>query len=113
MNLISTVPLADTWGMHGDFGGAWMIVMMGGMALFWGAIILGIVWLARGGFEGRRERRTDTPTDVLERRFAEGAISVDDYRARREVLVNGNAKPNGDHEDEPLTAPLAREGRQS
>ena len=86
------VPLADGSGMMGDFGAGWMILMV----LFWGAIILGAVWLARSGFEGRRERRSVTPAEILERRFAEGAISVDDYRARREALVNDAPEPKGD-----------------
>ena len=49
MSLGLTVPLVDTWGMHGDVGAGWMIVMMFVMVLFWAAIILGIVWLVRGG----------------------------------------------------------------
>ena len=28
MSLATTVPLADTWGMHDDIGTGWMIVMM-------------------------------------------------------------------------------------
>jgi putative membrane protein len=110
MSLLLSVPLADTWGMHdNDVGVGWMMIPM---VLFWGAVILGIVWLARGGFEGWRERRSDTPTEVLERRFADGAISVDDYRARRKALVDGTSEPNGDRKDEPLTTPPAGEGRQ-
>ena len=107
MNIAMTtaIPLADTWGMHGDdVGVGWMML---GMVLFWGAIIFLIVWLVRGGFEGRRERRNVTPIEVLERRFAEGAISVEDYRARREVLVNGPS----DRKEKPLRAPLEAEGR--
>lgn len=88
------IPLADTWGMHGDVGWGWMTVMMGMMVLFWAALVLGVVWLVRGaarsvtrsdGAPGGRE----TPLEVLDRRFAEGAISAEDYGARREVLVNG------------------------
>jgi putative membrane protein len=86
MNFIFSIPLADTWGMHGDFGGGWMIVMMVFMVLFWGAIILGIIWLVRGTGGGWRGARSETPSDILERRFAEGAISVEEYQARREVI---------------------------
>ena len=69
-----------------------MIVMMFLMVLFWAAIILGIVWLARGSFDGRREgRRREAPLEVLERRFAEGAMSIEEYRQRREVLGDGAA----------------------
>jgi putative membrane protein len=90
-----TVPLADTWGMHGDVGAGWMIVMMFVMVLFWAAIILGIVWLARGAFDGWGGPRRETPTDILERRFAEGAISVEDYHERREVIGHATRLDKG------------------
>ena len=49
MNLALTItPLADSWGMH-DVGAGWWIVMMLLMFAFWGALIWGVVWLARGG----------------------------------------------------------------
>jgi putative membrane protein len=95
MNFALTVLLADTWGMHGDdVGTGWMIVMMVVMLLFWAAVILGIVWLVRGGATGNWSlpaRRSETPTDILERRFAEGEISAEDYRERREVIANGGS----------------------
>lgn len=89
MNIALTVPLADGWGMHGDFGTGWWIPMVVMMVLFWGGIILGILWLVRGGFDGWRGGRRETPLDVLERRFAESTISVEDYHERREVLETG------------------------
>src|SRR6266508_4912366 len=104
MNIAQTISLADTWGMHGDVGAGWMIAMMAVMVLFWGAVIFGVIWLIRGAFAGRLpEQRRESPTDVLERRFAEGAISVEDYRERREVLVNGSNEAKGVHENKPLT----------
>jgi putative membrane protein len=75
--------------MHGDFGAGWWIPMAVMMALFWGAVIFGILWFVRGGFDGWRAGRRETPLDVLERRFAEGAISVEDYHERRDVLETG------------------------
>ena len=113
MNIAQTIPLADTWGMHGDIGTGWWIVMMVAMVLFWGAIILGVVWLIRRGFEGGPGRRPHTAIEVLDHRFAQGEISAEEYRARRAVLANGTAEPNGHHNDEPLTAPPAGEGRRS
>lgn len=62
--------------------------MMIGMVLFWAAIILGIVWLARGRFDVWREGRRETPTEILDRRFAEGDISAEEHDARREVIRN-------------------------
>ena len=52
-----------------------------------------------------------SPMEILERRFAAGEISVEEYRTRREALVNGGAGRNGAHKDELLTAP-GGEGRQ-
>jgi putative membrane protein len=97
-------------------------IMMVGMALFWGAIILGIVWLIawsiRCADRGRSMQEEElasgeSPTEILERRFAEGDVSVEDYRKRREVLieVSGAVQSNGAHEYEPLATPRAREGR--
>jgi putative membrane protein len=87
--------LADTWGMHGGWGAGWMILMMVGMVLFWTAIVFGIVWLIRGGSDRRQAHRAEPPTEVLDRRFAEGAISVEDYRQRRNILGNGPSETNG------------------
>jgi hypothetical protein len=32
VNIATAIPLADSWDMHGDFSGGWMIVMMVAMA---------------------------------------------------------------------------------
>ena len=95
MNVAEIVPLADTWGMHGDVGWGWMALMMAVMVLFWGAVIFGIVWLIRSVAVGGPTPSGETPVSresavqILERRFAEGALTLEDYRARREVLVDG------------------------
>src|SRR5512133_1336151 len=98
--------------MHGGWGWGWMILMMIPMVLFWGAVIFGIVWLVRNVADRRPEPRTESPIDVLDRRFAEGAISVEDYHARREVLLAGTAGSNGvGKTDDPLIAAQAAEGK--
>lgn len=83
------------WGMHyGDMGG-WWILMMIGMLLFWAAVIVGIIWLVRSSSDGWKSGRRETPLEILERRFAEGAISADEYHERREVLARGAKPPSG------------------
>lgn len=115
MNIAQIIPLADTWGMHGDVGWGWMALMMAVMVLFWGAVIFGIVWLirsvARDGPPLSEESLAgrETPVQILERRFAEGAVTLEDYRARREVLVNGSAEPNRASEEKPQGGPLTQE----
>ena len=114
MNFSQTMPLADGWGMHG--GSGWWIVGAALMMLCMG----GMMWMMSRGMGGGssqaspapRETRdtTESPTEILDRRFAEGAISIEDYRARREVLVNGTADAGDAHQDEVLTASRAEEG---
>jgi putative membrane protein len=95
MNLAQTIPLADTW-MHGGWGWGSMSLMMVMMVLFWGAVIFGVVWLIRSITQGEShagERLSkESPIEILERRFAEGGIGEEDYRARREVL-SGHGEP--------------------
>ena len=93
--LSASLPLqlfADTWGMHdGDVGVGWMIVMMLGMVLFWGLVIVGVVWLLREAI-GRGHHGPDAdPLTILDRRLAEGQISVEEYEQRRKML--GSTSP--------------------
>ena len=68
--------------------------MMIGMGLFWLAIILGVVWLIRDGVERRQpEAPSENALTILDRRFAEGAVSLDEYEQRRDVLT-GAAAPS-------------------
>ena len=75
--------------------------------LFWGAIILGIVWLIRDGVQRRQPRPGETALTILDLRFAEGALSPDDYHQRRNVLT-GAAAPRPD----PNISPDERERSQ-
>lgn len=86
---------ATDFSMHMDGWGAgsW-ILMVVGMVLFWGLLILGLVWLVRSFGEGG-SRRTLDAREVLERRLAEGDISVEEYRERREALVTEGPRPTG------------------
>jgi putative membrane protein len=79
--------LADTWGMHdGDVGSGWIIAMMLGMVLFWGLVVVGVVWLLREAI-GRGGHTADAdPLAILDRRLAEGHISVEEYEQRKKTL---------------------------
>jgi putative membrane protein len=71
-------PLANE---HWDGPGPWILLV----PLFWGLVIVGIVWIVRrGGW--RPGPRPESGVEILERRFAEGEIDLDEYRKRREVL---------------------------
>ena len=89
MDVASTILLADIWDVNGHMGGGWWVVMMIWMALFWGAVIVGIVWLVRGASDWGRAARRESPIEILDRRFAEGVISADEYHERREVMTSG------------------------
>jgi putative membrane protein len=84
---LSLLSYADSWGMHdGDVGVGWMIVMMIGMALFWGLVIVGVVWLVRSAGWASPQQAHGTPLDILDRRFAAGEMSAEEYRERRSAL---------------------------
>lgn len=74
--------------MHdGDVGSGWMIAMMIGMVLFWGLVVVGVVWLLREAI-GRGHYGPDVdPLAILDRRLAEGRISVEEYEQRKATLT--------------------------
>lgn len=113
--IAQTIPVADSWGMHGDIGAGWWIVMVTMMVLFMGAMM----WMMMRGMSGGSLHDTppssdrfvtrESPVEILERRFAHGDISIEEYRARREALINGSGESSADHDEEP-TAPRAGGG---
>lgn len=64
------------WGMHW----AWWI--------FWILLVAGLVWaMARsGGHPAQTEPRRETPLETLQRRYAEGEITTDEYEERKRRL---------------------------
>ena len=97
MNIATTVPPADTWVM--DIGTGWVIAVVVMMVLCMGAMMFGMAWMGgRGGrsahgwsmpWDWDRFMARETPLETLERRFAAGEISVEDYQARREIIAGG------------------------
>jgi uncharacterized membrane protein len=110
MDVAQIIPLADSWGMHGDIGAGWLIVMAPLMLLMMG----GMMWMMMRGMGGGSSQSspapsearptTESPLEILERRLAEGAISIEEYEARREALAKASSGSNGAREEEPLAA---------
>jgi putative membrane protein len=75
------IPIAH-W--DGDGPGWWIVLV----PLFWLLVIFGIVLVVRGrgGAPPWAGRGRETAIEVLERRFAEGELSLEQYRERRSVL---------------------------
>jgi putative membrane protein len=66
------------------FGGGWWILPG---PLFWLLLIVGIVLLVRSRNGRPPGGGRETAIDVLERRFAEGELTLEQYRERRSVLT--------------------------
>jgi putative membrane protein len=82
---LGLIPLAD-W--HHDGPGWWFL-----FPFFWILVIVAIVFLCRRGrrwgpryYGSHRSGRRESAAELLERRFAEGQISSDEYRERRSIL---------------------------
>lgn len=75
------IPVAH-WNGHGP---GWWIVFV---PLFWILVITGIIFLVRSRRGGPPwgGRGRESGIDVLERRFAQGELSLEQYRERRAVL---------------------------
>ena len=84
---LTKLPLADSLNMHGGWGWAWMVPMMLMMVLLWGAVVFGIFWLVRESVQRRQPAPEETALTILDRRFAEGTLSPDDYNQHRNALT--------------------------
>jgi putative membrane protein len=92
-------PLADTFDGHHDWGDGWWIVMAIGMLAFWALVIVGAIWLVRELAANRRSgahpRADPGALEILDRRLAEGAISIEEYRERRRALTDAKEEGGG------------------
>ena len=69
------------WNAMGFFGWTMMI-------LFWTAVLLVIIWVVRN-LSTKPSLTTQTPLDLLERRFAAGEIDREDFEERKQLLSRG------------------------
>lgn len=88
MNLTDLIVFAQGSDWDGHHDGGWVVMGLG-MLIFWVLLIAVVVWLVRtwGPGHGHGPGPLQTPLDVLDRRLAEGGISVEEYEERRRILT--------------------------
>ena len=84
---------------NGNMGGWGYVFMVISFLLFWGAVIVAVILLARALGPGNRGRNTGASPgsgsgsgyaeDLLAERFARGEIDENEYTARLNVLRRG------------------------
>lgn len=74
--------------------GGWGMVMMIMMFIFWAAVMIAIVFLIRwlisssgSGQRSERARDTDSALEILQKRYARGEISKQDYEDMRRDMM--------------------------
>jgi putative membrane protein len=79
------------WNGSGGYGANWL--WMGGMMIFWLAVIgIGIWLVMRLTDRGSNESRSvESPRSALDRRFANGEINVEQYGEARRLLESKSA----------------------
>jgi len=92
---LSSMPLiAQAFHDHHGWDGGWWWAMGIGMLLLAVVVIVAGAWLVRE-LAGRRGSEEPTPLDLLDRRLAEGAISVEEYEQRRRLLIEAGGDGGG------------------
>jgi putative membrane protein len=82
------------WRMH-DGWGWWMATGWLWMIVIWGLIIWAIARIAAGGSRSHRDRSADaTPLEILERRYASGELTDEQFEAMRRRLTARPANPD-------------------
>ena len=88
MTIAQALPLADSWGTRGG----WWIVMCVLMMVCMAMMMFG---MARTGTHSDHRRPApwerfttrEPPDEILDRRFAEGTVSLEDYELRKQQLA--------------------------
>lgn len=75
------------WGYWGGGPGPWAWVWPLGMLVFWALIVVGFAWLLRTLWAPRRWTHPDDALAILDRRYAAGEITREEYLAMRQDLT--------------------------
>jgi putative membrane protein len=90
----AALPLAQDGDWHHmDWDSGWWILMVAGMVLFWGLVIVGVVWAVHELTRRRDRPSAPSPLDVLDHRLASGEITPDDYEKRRRLIGEAQRQP--------------------
>lgn len=92
------------WNGHMDLNGGGWVLMTLGMIAFWGLLIFAVVWVVRETGRGSAstavpgaDAGAQEPAAILDRRLAEGDLSVEEHRERRRAL---SPPPDGPEPDD-------------
>lgn len=87
----------DGWGWWMASGWVWMIVL-------WGLIIWGIARIVGANSGDRHEATTEaTPLEILQRRYARGELTDEQFEAMRRRLAKGPTIDDATRRQEPGT----------
>jgi uncharacterized membrane protein len=79
----------------GTYGWPWPgLIWLAFVLLFWGGLIVVLVWAVRAS--GTPRRHPDTAMEVLRRRFAGGEITEAEFEHMRGVLLRDRTKKGPD-----------------
>ena len=95
MSLNDLVVFAQGYDLDDHYDGGWVVMGLG-MLVFWVLVIALVVWLVRTWAPGHHgPPGHETPLQLLDRRLAEGGLSVEEYEERRRILTGGGPMSGG------------------
>jgi putative membrane protein len=78
---------------YGGAGMGWLAWLGIGlmMIVFWGLVVLALVWLIRSRAAARKEEPLSarSPREILDERLARGELTEEEYVRRRDLLRTG------------------------
>ena len=66
----------------GRMGFGWLL-----MIIFWGLVILGVVYLVQLITKGKKTEKEEPPIDILKTRYAKGEITKEEFERMKEDLM--------------------------